>query len=287
MTPSALSRRDALKLAATAAAGLAFTGSRTNAQKTPVAATAAHPLTLGVASYTLRQLPVDATIAALEALDIKHVALHRAHLPWDGTPDECREVARKFTDKGIAIVASGVINLPNEEAVVRKAFENAKAAGLPVMTCKPSLDAFPLLDRLVKEYDLKLAIHNHGPEDTVYPSPFDAWKAIQPYDARIGLCIDVGHTARAGVSAAETIRSCAARLYDIHLKDSLAVPGARRDIPVEIGRGQLDIRGMLAALREIKYSHVVGFEYEKAVANPVTGLAESIGYVRGMLAAMS
>lgn len=286
MTPSRLSRRDALKVAATAAAGLVLTGARSSAQPARPAA-AGHTLTLGVASYTLRQLKADAVLSALEALDIKSLALHRAHLPWDGTPDECRAVAKLFRDKGIGLVASGVVNFSNDEAAARKSFENAKAIALPVITCKPSLDSFPLLDRLVKEYDIRLAIHNHGPEDNVYPSPRDAWKAVQPYDARIGLCIDVGHTARAGENVPAVIRDCAARLYDVHFKDSLAVPGARRDVPVEVGRGQLDIRGMLVALKEIRYAHVVNFEYEKATANPVIGLAESVGYVRGMLTAMA
>jgi sugar phosphate isomerase/epimerase len=285
MNTSALSRRDALKLAATTAAGLAFAGSRSFAQASSSSASA-HALTLGVASYTLRQLQVDAVLSALEALDIKSLALHRAHLPWDGTPDECRAVAQRFRDKGISLVASGVVNFSNDEAASRKSFENAKAIGLPVITCKPSIDSFPLLDRLVKEYDIRLAIHNHGPEDNVYPSPLDAWKAVQPFDARIGLCIDVGHTARAGDNVPAVIRTCAARLYDVHFKDSLAVPGARRDVPVEVGRGQLDIRGMLTALKEIRYAQVVNFEYEKATSNPIIGLAESVGYVRGMLASM-
>src|SRR4030095_12984795 len=104
---------------------------------------------------------------------------------------ECRAVADKFKKAGVAVTGSGVIELQNDKANVRKAFENARAVGIPVMTCKPSRDAFPLVEKYVKQYDLKLAIHNHGPEDKVYPSPLDAWKVIQPYDKRIGLCIDV------------------------------------------------------------------------------------------------
>ncbi len=143
------------------------------------------------------------------------------------------------------------------------------------------------MEKFVKEFDLRLAIHNHGPEDKVYPSPLDAWKAVQPYDQRIGLCIDVGHSWRAGTDPVEAIRKCRERLYDIHLKDSLANPGDKKDTPVEVGRGKLDIRGMLAALIEIKYPHIVAFEYEKRPENVVAGLAESIGYVRGLLAGMA
>src|SRR5581483_3119198 len=131
------------------------------------------------------------------------------------------------------------------------------AAGLPTMVCKPAADAFPLVEKFVREFDLKLAIHNHGPEDKVYPAPADAWKAGPAYDPRIGLCIDVGHAARAGADPVEAIRKCRERLFDVHLKDSLAETGAARDVPVEIGRGKLNIRGMLAALMAISYPNIV------------------------------
>ena len=155
------------------------------------------------------------------------------------------------------------------------------------MTCKPTLDALPLVERFVKETGIRLAVHNHGPEDKIYPSPYSVLKAIEPYDKRIGLCLDVGHTMRAGVDPAKVIREAAPRLYDVHLKDSFAIAGAREDIPVEVGRGRIDIKSILAALLEVKYSGVAAFEYERIGVNPVTGVAESVGYVRGMLAALT
>jgi sugar phosphate isomerase/epimerase len=196
-------------------------------------------------------------------------------------------VGEKLKAAGLALTGSGVINLPNDEAKCRKAFENVKAAGMQSMVCKPDLAALPLVEKLVKEFDQKLAIHNHGPEDKVYPTPEVAWNAIKSLDARIGLCIDVGHTARFGDDAAASIKKYAARLYDVHMKDSIAVPGAMKDVPVEVGAGRLDVRGMLRALLDINYKGVVAFEYEKTAGNPVTGLAESVGYVRGMLAGMA
>ena len=124
---------------------------------------------------------------------------------------------------------------------------------------------------------------SHGPGDDGYPSPFDAWKAVQSYDKRIGLCIDVGHGYRAGADIPAAIRICQERLYDIHLKDSLADVGAKVDIPVEVGKGKMDIKGILAALIEVKYSHIVAFEYEKGGADPTEGLLESVQYVRKIL----
>lgn len=285
------SRREALKTAALAA--LSFPLLKAGAapavapDSLPGKKSHAPGLKFGVASYSLGKLSAGQVIETLKQLQINYVSLYKSHAPWDGTGEECRVAAQKFKDAGITVTGSGVIELPNNEAVVRKAFDNARAAGLPTMVCKPALDAFPLVEKFVKEYDLKLAIHNHGPEDKVYPSPYDAWKIIQSLDPRIGLCIDVGHAARAGTDPVEAIRKCRERVYDIHLKDSVAPVGAMRDVPIEVGRGHLDIQGILAALIEIKYPYIVALEYEKRDGDRMAGLAESVGFVRGVLAGIA
>lgn len=286
-TPSPLTRREALRTAALGVLALPLLDSRSLAA-TPAASAAPTPLRFGCATYGQRALSVDDLLTALKALRLANVALYKAHLNWEtATPDEVRAVVAKCTAAGITITGSGVVNLKNDEAACRKAFENARVAKLPTMVCKPDPDALPLVEKLAKEYDQRLAIHNHGPEDKTYPSPYDVMKAITPLDARIGLCLDVGHAMRAKADPAEAIRKCASRLYDVHLKDSNAIPGSDKDIAVEIGAGRMDIRGILRALHEIKYAGVASFEYEKPTGNPVTGLAESVGYVRGLLAAMS
>jgi sugar phosphate isomerase/epimerase len=246
---------------------------------------AAHAFELGLATYSLSKLPLDEVIVDAKKLDLHNVSLFGSHCPWaNGTPEQCRAATQKCRNAGLTVTGCGVINLPNVESTVRRAFENAQAGGLPTMICKPAKDAFPLIEKYVKQYNIRLAIHNHGPGDTGYPSPFDAWKAVQPYDERIGLCIDVGHAYRAGADPAEAIRKCHPRLYDIHLKDSLAKVGATRDIPVPVGQGHMDIKGIFAALIEVKYMHIVSFEYEKAEKDPMVGLTESVDYVRKILA---
>jgi inosose dehydratase len=285
-TPNAISRRDALKLATITALGLPLAGALRADEpsvKMPEEARDSR-LKLGVASVSFSKFSADEVIAALKTVRITNVSLYKTHCPWDGTAEACRAAARKFTDAGLTVTGSGVIDLPNNEASVRKSFENARAAGLPTMVCKPALDAYPLVEKFVKEFDLKLAVHNHGPEDKVYPSPYIAWDAIQAFDKRIGLCIDVGHAARSGVDPVEAIHKCHTRLYDIHFKDSTAPAGSAKDEPVEVGRGRLNIKGMLAALLEVKYQHIVAFEYEKRGNDQVAGLAESVAYVRKVLA---
>lgn len=307
MIPKDLTRRDALKSAALGALTLPLLGSlawaadaakekkgKAKAEKeaSPTLYPPSSPdgrengLRLGVASYSLRELPLDAAISTVQALRLKNIALFRAHCNWEAASvDECKAVGEKLKAAGLNLTGSGVVNLPNDEAKCRKAFENVKAAGMQSMVCKPDLDALPLVEKLAKEFDQKLAIHNHGPEDKLYPTPEVIWNAIKSLDSRIGLCIDVGHTARFGDDPSVALKKYAARLYDVHLKDSVAVVGAQRDVPVEVGAGRLDIRGMLRTLLEIKYNGVVAFEYEKVGGNPAIGLSESVGHVRGILSA--
>lgn len=296
-------RREILKTAAVGAVAWPLLGSlalAADAKKKKAGADApaqtAEPLTkistdgrenglrLGIASYSTRMMTLDETIAAVKLLRISNIALFKLHCDWEGaTVDHCRAIGEKLKAAGLALTGSGVVNLPNDEAKCRQAFENVKAAGMATMVCKPAPDALPLVAKLAKEFDQKLAIHNHGPEDKVYPTPQSAFDAVKALDSRVGLCIDVGHTARAGEDPAAAIKKYASRLYDVHMKDSVAVSGSQKDVPIEVGAGRLDIRGMLRALLEIKYTGVVAFEYEKTAGNPVTGLAESVGYVRGVL----
>jgi sugar phosphate isomerase/epimerase len=171
--------------------------------------------------------------------------------------------------------------MQNDEADIRNAFEYARDCGIPTIVCSPDPESMPILDKMVKEFDIKLAIHNHGPEDKKFPSPFEVWNAVQKYDNRIGLCIDVGHTARAKVNPAEAILKCKARLYDLHFKDinSLEPDGET----VAAGRGVLDLSSIIRALLKIRYERLLSVEYEGSPDDPVPEVAETIGYVRGFL----
>ena len=241
-------------------------------------------LKVGVASYSYNRLPLEAAIRGVQRVGVGYVSLKDAHLPLKSTAAERKAVADKFRAAGITPLSCGVIALSDDESAIRNAFEYARDAGIPTIVCKPTRRSLPALDRFVREFDIRLAIHNHGPEDKVWPSPLDVWEAIRKSDERIGVCVDVGHTARCGVDPVKAIRTCAPRLYDLHLKDLASQEGRSR--PVEVGRGVLDVRGMLRALLDIGYRHHVGLEYERDLQDPIPGVAESIGYIRGTLAAM-
>jgi sugar phosphate isomerase/epimerase len=294
MDKNPMTRREILKKAALAGMLLPLAGSSPGlrAGDAPIAPAAGPRLRLGLATYSFRKLSSDDAIKALAELGITSISLFRVHMPIvEGTPDGCREIAKKFRDAGLTIAGTGVVTLANSEGAMRRAFECGRAAGLATMTASyavpPDRDALLLTERFVREYDIRLAFHNHGPEDAIFPSPYDVWKAVEPYDERMGLCIDVGHAARAGVDPAEAILKCRTRLYDVHIKDTLAGVGVKKDLPVIMGKGRLDIRSIMAALLQVQYPYQVGLEFEVDSPNPVPGVAQSYGYMRGMLDALS
>jgi inosose dehydratase len=243
-------------------------------------------LKIGVATYTLRELPIEEAIKAVKRVGLEYVSIKNVknHIDLSHTPEERKQRAQMFRDAGITPLSVGNVGLRGDEAEIRRAFEYARDIGVRTMVCAPEKQLVPVLDKLVKEFDIRLAIHNHGPEDKQFPSPYDVMSAVEKYDRRIGLCIDVGHTARAGVDPAESIIKCRERLYDLHMKDIYAL--GPRNTPIESGRGILNLHSILSALVKIGYKDLVGFEYEKDGKDPVPGLAESIGYTRGLLASI-
>jgi inosose dehydratase len=279
-------RRQLLKAGAFAFAVPAIPSMSFSAQTSTTTAEADPWLGLkaGVATYTLRELPIEEAIKAIQRVGLKYVSIKNVknHIDLSHSSEERKRRAQMFRDAGITPLSVGNIPMKKGEEEIRAAFEFARDVGVSTIVCAPSQDAIPTLDKMVKEFDIKIAIHNHGPEDKAgFPSPFDAMRAIEGADKRVGLCIDVGHTARAGVDPADSIIKCQDRLYDVHIKDISAL--GDKNTPIESGRGILDSKAILAALLKIKYQGLVGFEYEKDGKDPVPGLAESVGYNKGLL----
>jgi len=244
-----------------------------------------HGMKAGVASYTFRKFSVDDTIKAMNRLNISHISIKDFHLPLDSSAEQRKAVVQKFKDAGITPVSCGNITMENNEANIRRAFEYARDCGMFDIVCSPDPLSMPILDKMVKEFDIRIAIHNHGPEDKKFPSPHEVWKAVQPYDSRIGLCIDVGHTARANTDPAEAIVKYKDRLYDLHFKDISSTQPDGETVPG--GRGVLDLRAVIKALMKIKYANLIAIEYEGSEDDPVAEVAETIGYAKGLLKGMA
>jgi sugar phosphate isomerase/epimerase len=236
---------------------------------------------LGMASYTLRKFNVDQALEMTNRLGLKFICFKDFHLPLDSSADHIKEVVGKVKKAGLNLYGGGVIYMPNE-LQVRQGFAYAKAAGMKTIVGVPAHDQLPLVDKMVKEYDIKVAIHNHGPGDQVYPVPETVYERVKDLDKRIGLCLDIGHTMRSGIDPAGPAEKYADRLLDVHIKDVSAATA--RGSTVEIGRGVIDIPKFLRTLVKIDYAGVVSFEYEKDENDPLPGTAESVGYVRGVLA---
>jgi len=238
---------------------------------------------LGLASYTLRKFKLDETLAMTKRVGLKYICFKSFHLALDSSDEQIREVLKKVKDAGLILYGGGVISM-NKEADVERAFEYAKAAGMKVIVGAPAPKLLPLVDKKVKQYDIKVAIHNHGPGDKNYPTPDQAYDKIKQYDKRIGFCHDIGHTQRLGIDPVVSTEKVADRLLDVHMKD-VTGPTAK-DHGCEIGRGVIDIPRFLRTLLKIRYAGIVSFEYEKDADDPLAGLAESVGYVKGALAAI-
>lgn len=281
------SRRDLLKAGAMAAFGsglnLPVSLSRDAGNSAGVETDPFRGLKLGITSYSVRKLNLDDAIKAVKRVGVSYISLKDFHLPLKSTRDERRATAQKVRAAGLNLVGCGVIYL-KDEAEMRNAFEYARDAEITTIVASLDPPAVPMLDKFVKEFGTRVAIHNHGPEDKRFPTPDSVAEAIARYDERIGLCIDIGHTIRAGVDPAQSIRKHAKRLFDLHLKDVTQAAAAGKSI--ECGRGVINLPSVMKALLDIKYRYHVALEYEAYADDPLPGMAESIGYVKGLLAAM-
>jgi inosose dehydratase len=282
-----MNRRTALRTLA-AGAVLPFLGSRGRATSYTPFPIGPAPLQdrIGVATVSLKALPLDNMLEAVKRAGLRTISLHRAHSPWENQPGQWRDTTARIHAAGIDPLCCGVLYLKNDEPAMRRMMDYVKAHELSFFSCSPEPAALPLLAKLVQEYDLVCAIHNHGPEDKSWPSVEGVMRAIEPVDTRIGLCLDVGHCFRSGEDPVAMIRRHRARLYDVHLKDTVAAVGDTKDTPVEMGRGRLDLKAILGALSEVGYRGSAWLEYEKDPNDPVPGLAESAGYIRGLLKGM-
>jgi sugar phosphate isomerase/epimerase len=283
MTKIEQSRRQFIKIASVGALA-SLTGTKTSlarSRKSSARGKVKYRFQLGLASYTLRKFDLDDTLAMTKRLGLKYICFKSFHLPLDSTPAQIRSVVAKVKEAGLTLYGGGVISMKKEDQV-HQAFDYAKAAGMKVIIGVPAPELLPLVNKKVQQYDIKVAIHNHGPGDKLYPTPADAVEKIKDLDKRIGLCHDIGHTLRIGSDPIAMTKKYADRLLDVHMKD--VSEATSKGHAVEIGRGVINIPRFLRTLIRIDYSGIVSFEYEKDAEDPMAGLAESVGYVRGVLA---
>jgi sugar phosphate isomerase/epimerase len=295
MAEQPLPRRSFVKAAALSAAGAALGGlssrgvgeafAASTAGETATAAGSAAAVKLGVASYSLRKFPRARAIEMVKALRTPYINIKSFHLEYALPPAEIAAARREFEAAGLQIVGGGTITFSKDtDEDVRAYFEYAKNAGMPVMVSTADPKILPRIERFAKQYDIKVAIHNHGPEDKHYPSPYDVLKHVQGMDPRMGLCIDIGHTVRTGTDVVRAIADAGPRLLDMHAKDL-------RDLKVKesqciVGEGAIPIADIFRQLQAMNYQGYVNLEYEIDADDPLPGMQRSFAYMRGVLAGL-
>lgn len=263
-------QQSALGLAATVASPFALQAAA------PMAST---DLQTGIAGYTFNKFDVEKSIAMMKRVGVEYLSLKDFHLPLNSTPEKIQSVLSSFSSSGIKVYAVGVIYMKTEQAV-DEAFEYAKKVGVPLIVGVPNPELLDYTEKKVKETGIRIAIHNHGPEDKLYPSPKNAWDLIKSRDPRVGLCLDIGHSLRAGTEPSKAIREYKSRLFDLHIKDVAST--AKDAKAVEIGRGAINFPAVVKALRDIKFQGICSIEFEKDMSDPLPGIAESVGFFRGV-----
>jgi sugar phosphate isomerase/epimerase len=237
---------------------------------------------LGVASYSFRKFSRAQAIQMLKELGTPYLNVKDFHLKLDSTPAEIEAAKKEFADAGVQLVGCGNVSFQKpDEADIKKKFEYAKEAGFPLIVCAPTHETLPMLEKYVKQYNIKIAVHNHGPEDKNFPTPQSVLAAVKNMDPRCGLCMDIGHTSRTGANIVDSIAEAGPRLLDMHTKD-LADPMVK-DSQVAVGEGKLPIKQIFAQLIKIKYNGCVNLEYEIKETDPLPGMKKSFAYMRRIL----
>jgi sugar phosphate isomerase/epimerase len=290
-----IARRSFLKqtgMAVTAAIGAqALTENTTRAQQAATDVHGQDTFRLGIAGFTFNKFKLEPTLEMLKKVDVHYLCIKDFHLPLQSTDDEIAAFHAKCRSSNVTGYGVGPIYMGSENEM-NSAFAYAKRVGVNLLVGVPfktvdkkrvaSPELLKLIERKVQEYDIKYAIHNHGPDmPELFPSAESAIEIIRDMDKRVGLCLDIGHQLRDGKDPVKALTSFSERIHDIHIKNVTSAGKSGRS--VEMPRGAIDMPAFVRALRKINYSGVCSLEYEKDMDNPLAGIAESIGYFRGLM----
>ncbi len=235
-------------------------------------------LKVGVASYSFRKFNLDQALAMTRQAGVKYITLKDFHLPYKTTTEQRKDARKKAEAAGVVLMGGGVIYMNNKEDEIRSFFDYAKDAGMPTIVCSPDPAALDTIEKYAKQYDIRIAIHNHGPGDKRYPSPLDVWRMVKDRDTRMGICMDVGHSVRIGEDPVAVMKECASRLYDFHIKDvTEATPKGKA---IEVGKGVINTPAVLKVLVDMKFPYHVALEHELDADNPLPGVIASFDYMR-------
>jgi len=237
------------------------------------------PFRLGMAGWTFHKFNLQKTLETMKQLDVHYLCIKDFHLPLDSSDEQIAAFHQKLAEYSVTGYGVGPIYMKSE-AEVDRAFQYARRVGVKLLVGVPNYELLDYVEQKVRQYDIRLAIHLHGPDMPMYPNALDIWNNVKDRDARMGMCLDIGHNLRYGSDSLSDLRRYHTRVFDIHLKDVTGTTKA--DKSVELGRGRIDFPLFVRLLRKYNYTGSVSIEYEKDMSNPFMGIAESVGYFRGV-----
>lgn len=240
---------------------------------------------LGIQLYSLRGYKRDEALKHASDMGFEQVEFYGGMLATDSSDEEIAETKKKVAGLGLSISGHGVNKLTKDAAENRKIFEFASKLGAPCITADPDLDSFDSLDELVREFDIRIAIHNHGPRHR-YNKAIDVVRVIEGRDERIGACADLGHYIRSGQNAPEVIRLLKGRLYGIHLKDFAEMKDETKG--VILGKGHLNVEEVFSELQLAGFpsNGALSLEYEENEKNPLADIRECVAVAQAAMKAV-
>jgi inosose dehydratase len=233
-----------------------------------------------IAGWTFNKFKLEPSLDMMVRVDMHYLCIKNFHLPLDSTEEQIAAFHDKLKKKGVDGYAVGPISMKSE-AEADQAFEYCKRVGVKLIVGVPEHELLPYIDKKVKEYGFNFAIHNHGSGDKLYPTVESIYQKVKGLDPRIGMCHDIGYSMLMGIDPAAVTLKYASRIFDIHIKDVTAATAEGKDC--ELGRGIIDFPAFIKAIRTIKYKGMCSLEFEKDDIDPLPGIAESVGYFKGVL----
>lgn len=260
---SSINRRDFLALGAAGAVALA--AGRANAAATKPA------FRMGAQSYSFRNFKFPEVLTKLKEVGLNNIEFCSVHFPPAAGAPGFAEVKAAIEASGVKVLSYGVEGFSNNTDANRVKFEFAKALGIEVITADPMPNAFDSLDILTEEFKIKIAIHNHGPQDKRYGKVEQTLAAVKDHSELIGACVDCGHVIRSGEKPHEVIKALGKRVHSLHLKDW--VTGGEEQI---LGEGNIDLKAVATELKALSFTGPLMLEYELTPENPGPGMQKGL-----------
>ncbi len=236
---------------------------------------------LGIAGYSFLNFNLDESLKMMKKVDVHYLCIKDFHLPFKSTAAEIAAFHAKLKDNNVVGYAVGPIYTKNKQEI-DNAFDYAKRVGVDLLIGIPAHADLEYVAQKTKEYNIRFAIHNHGPEDKLYPNAESIYNLIKNLDQRVGICFDMGHNKRDGRDSVADLQKFSKRIFDMHLKN--VTVAANEGTTCELGRGVIDIPAFVKMLRKVNYKGSCSLEYEKDMKDPLAGIAESVGYFKGVCA---